>query len=104
MSFGSERRMAITLFMRRSEIIATCVAPVRSASNASVSCMGWKLPLETIASRSTMTIGLSPIPFSSTSTECSAARTCSRYAPLTWAATLNESGSCTESTVSGSYR
>ena len=77
---------------------------MRSASNASASCIGWKLPFEIIVSRSTSTIGLSPIPFSSTSTECSAAVTCSRNAPLTCAATLNESGSCTDSTVSGSCR
>ena len=78
MSAGSEKRIVISLFMRRSEIIATCAAPVRSASNASVSCIGWKLPFEIIVSRSTTTIGLSPMAFSSTSTECSAAATCSR--------------------------
>ena len=64
--------------MRRSEIIPTCAAPVRSASNASVSCIGWKLPFEIIVPRSISTIGLSPIASSSTRTECAAAVTCSR--------------------------
>ena len=78
MSAGSEKRIVVSLFIRRSEIIATCAAPVRSASNASASCIGWKLPFEISVSRSIRTIGLSPMPLSSISTACSAAVTCSR--------------------------
>ena len=78
MSFGSEKRIVMSLFMRRSEIIATCAAPVRSASNASASCIGWKLPFEIIVSRSISTIGLSPIAVQLDLHGVLGGRTCSR--------------------------
>ena len=90
--------------MRRSDSWPTCAIAGRSASSASASAIGWKLPLLSIRPDSTSTSGLSSIALSSIATARSRISMNSRNAPWTCGPTRNESGSWTDAGAPGANR
>ena len=86
---------SISLTIRLAAIEVSWASAMLSVSSAIERAAGWKLPSEMISSRSTSTIGLSPVEFSSVSTVPRTISTTSRTAPWTWLADRKLIGSCT---------